>query len=251
MVLRVQSTLPDQSRHEAAERKVYNQKHSARIHPMQNKKNFKELTGFFERIGKTHLHQKLMQETVRFLDPQDGEMGLEFGAGPGPLSHLIASEHRVILHTTDALIDMLSVGEKSYPHHQIIRSRMDAQTFFPRPRERFDFITGTFAFHLMDNPALFLKNCLEWLKPHGRIVILTQSEKMDREMAEKWCKAEELSGETKEFMYGMTNSGLNHRLYSEADISALAESLNLKPLCQRTGFEDSLLLIQLTRKVAD
>jgi len=212
------------------------------------RKNFAELVPFFDQISRTEFHQALLQSVIQNMNLKNNSLGLEVGSGTGSLSYRICQNYKIIMHCTDSLQEMLSQGQLSYPHHQIVRSRLDMDTMMPPIRETFDFAVGTLVFHLFIDKIKSLRFLKSILRPAGQVVFLTQSSLLNKELAEKWCKSMKLNELEKEFVHGMTNSGLQNGLLGNEEISSLFETSGFHQVrITPSGFEGSLILIQATR----
>ncbi len=227
----------------------YNLKMATTITP--KRKNFKELVPFFDQVSHTNFHKDLMKTVIQNLALKNNMLGLEIGSGTGCLSFQICQSHKIIMHCTDSLQEMLTQGEISYPHHQIVRSRLDMDTMMPPVRENFDFAVGSLVFHLFGNKQKSLKFLHSILRPSAQILFLTQSQLLNREMAEKWVQTMQLSDIEKELVLGMTNSGLQNGLLSNSEISSLFENSGFTQIkITPVGFENSLILIHALRSPA-
>lgn len=214
----------------------------------QKRKNFAELVPFFDSVSQTNLHKDLMSSLCAILPLKPKTMGLELGAGTGVLSHLICSKHKIIMHCTDGLMEMLKAGESSYPHHQIIRSRLDIDTMMPPVQDNFDFIVGSLVFHLIADPDKLFKNLYGLLKPGGSVSFLTPSLTLNRDTAERWCSHEGFSGIEKEFIYGMTNSGIQGHRFQETQLAEMVRRSGFsEPRFSYTGHENSLMIFSADR----
>ncbi len=203
---------------------------------MSESKDFSALVEFFDQLSRTSLHQKLMQEFLQFiLSFRLGSDGIEIGSASGCLAYCLCQKNYDIL-ATDPLESMLQQGHVSYPHPKLSRQKMRAEDL----NRSSDFVYGSLVFHLLPDPAFFLRKIQPLTK---RIFFLTQSLQLDKAKARLWCEQMNLSGIEKEFIHGMTNSGLENQRHDEKSLADLLEPNGFTNLIsKRCGFEDSILL---------
>ncbi len=114
-------------------------------------------------------YEQALAQTVHFVNPQPGEMGLDLGTGTGNLAGLCLKSGAK-MSGVDQSWEMLQYCQTKYPQMETRLGNFLAIPFFDHT---FDFIVTSYALHHLteDQKLLSLEEMHRVLKPRGRLCI--------------------------------------------------------------------------------
>lgn len=119
-----------------------------------------------ERLPRSHplrhvvdVLDRAIERLIRRLEPQRGELVLDYGCGEMPYRSLFGSG--------------VEVEGADLPGNPLARWEVGADGTIPAPDERFDIVLSTQVLEHVEDPKLYLSECARVLRPGGRLLLST------------------------------------------------------------------------------